>query len=121
MGSLAVVAGQDAANGQILVQIGPVEEEGGELDVVELLGEFAFRARIPFDREGDLQPALHLDLDLACPVSGAHRAVNQGAHAAQSVTGVPGRLPRSRYGIVAVHAVVSPLSNPSANTSSSAS
>jgi hypothetical protein len=78
--SLSVVSGEDASDGEALVEVGPVQAERGELDVVELLRGLVFEPWVSLDREGDLEPARHRDVDLALLVAGAYGLVNQGAH-----------------------------------------
>jgi hypothetical protein len=56
--ALAVVALSDAADGKILVEIGPVKAEGGKLDVVQLGRGGVSQTRILRDGKTELRAAL---------------------------------------------------------------
>lgn len=78
---LAVIPGQDPPDGQVLVQLGPVEAERRELDVIERRVGLVFQPGIPPDGKRDLQTALHRDVDPPVLMAGRDGLVNQGAHA----------------------------------------
>lgn len=66
-----MVAQQYPAEGEVLVEVGPVEAEGGEFDVVEDGVGLAGEAGVVGDGEGMLNAALHDNEDVAVPVGGA--------------------------------------------------
>lgn len=78
---LAEIAVEEAAEGEILVEIGPMEAERGQFDAVELGGSAAGEARVFRDGETEFDAALHSDDDLAVEVKGADGGVSQGVHA----------------------------------------
>lgn len=53
--------------------------------MVELIVGLTFQARISLHGKGDLQSALHLDMDLSVSMTGRARLVNQGVHATSEV------------------------------------
>jgi len=67
---LAVVALEDAAKREVLVEVGPVQAERGDFDVIELFFGAARQARILGDGEPDLRATAHGHDDVPIPVHG---------------------------------------------------
>ena len=78
---LAIVAFHDPAQGKVFVEIGPVEAEGGDLDVVKLLLGAQGQTWILRHRETNFNAASHPDEDVPRLVRRSQHAVSQGAHA----------------------------------------
>ncbi len=78
---LAEVAVVQPAEGEIFVEIGPVEAERGEFDAVELGGRAAREPRILRDGETEFDAARHHDNDEAVLMKSAVGGVSQGVHA----------------------------------------
>ena len=78
---LPEVAIEEAAEGEVFIEVGPVEAERGKLDAVELGRRAAHKARVLCDGETDFHAAGHLDHDEAVPMEGAAGGVSQGVHA----------------------------------------
>jgi hypothetical protein len=78
---LAIVARQNSAKRQVLVQIWPMESEGGDLEVAELRRGSTGQAGVGANREPDLRAAVHHQQDYAVPINGRPCAIDQGAHA----------------------------------------
>jgi len=78
---LSIVTGQDATNGEILVEVGPVQTEGRKLHTTQLLFRLAFEPGVAADGECDLEPGVHFDVDPAGLMPGLYGLVNQSTHA----------------------------------------
>ena len=78
---LPVIAGQQTSQGQVLVQIRPMDPEGRYLHPIQLLRRAWRKSTVPGYRKPDLLPALHHDDDLAISVDGRLRTIGQSSHA----------------------------------------
>jgi len=68
--SLSVISGQQAPKREVLIQVWPVNAEGGELDPVQLLRRSTGQPRVASHWKPDLGTAFHHNFDLAVPEYG---------------------------------------------------
>ena len=73
---LSVVTSQQSLKGKVLVQVGPVNAIGRNLDVAQLLGRSICQPGIFPDREANLVAALHRNNDLTVLKDGRTRAID---------------------------------------------
>jgi hypothetical protein len=95
---LPVVACEQSLERKVLVKRGPVQPEGGYLNLVQLLGGASGEAFVAFHGKPDFDTAAHADDDMPIFMLGRNGTVSQGAHAT-SAHCRPESTVRNRYAV----------------------
>jgi hypothetical protein len=76
-----VLALNNAPDGKVFIEVWPMKAEGGNLNIVKLLGSASGEARILRSGKAKFDAAVENDKDKAVAKARRARCISQGAHA----------------------------------------